>query len=400
MGGYTLISCIGTGQVENGEYKRTGYLFPDSNTYTASFFLGALIKSKRYEPVKEIILVGTVTSHWHLVFDDLIAANEVQEYSDLKNKIENECKSKEGISQDLLDKLGEILIEKLNISVSIIAHTAEIDANTVPEIFESYNELIAQIDSDTDILLDITHGFRSMPLLVYQALQFGFAGQRRRRVELVYGDLRRDTPSIARNLSEYWRLSALTEAKNLFVNKFDGKLLAELLQKEWGEGNILVSRFATLVECNFSLEIPRWIEDAKKAVERPPKGIETPIVIELRDIISGIIKEIDHPYASDTLLAYSRLLENKALYVQAIITLQAAIETRIIEANGMIVEVGYYQKWKKYKQNYEDVIRNLSILSNMYDIRDMRNKIAHGGTWDNDRKGVGVLDYTPLGRHD
>ncbi|MDR1636745.1 MAG: TM1812 family CRISPR-associated protein [Treponema sp.] len=387
MNGYTLISCIGTGKEKEGEYELTAYQFSEG-VFEASFFLGALLKSGKYTPITEIILVGTLTSHWHLVLDDLIRINKAEEYTKLRLKIAVETRSPQGISEETLDKLGEVLSAEYGITFSIIAHTSDIDNSTVPEIFPFYNELISKIEPDTNILLDITHAFRSIPLLIYQALQFGFAGQSRRKVELVYGDFKKGRPSVARDLSEYWRLAALTEAKNLFANRLDGKLLAELLEKEWPKGSEIISDFSTIVECNFSHEIPKWIRKAKQL----PYKEDIPLPVqELREIIMEIITVLDKPYTSEALLAYARFLETKALYVQSIITLQAALETRAVEAYGTSDEIGYYDPFqKKYREIYLDELRKLGVYSQMFDIRDMRSKIAHGGTRDNDRKGRGT----------
>jgi hypothetical protein len=76
--------------------------------------------------------------------------------------------------------------------------------------------------------------------------------------------------------------------------------------------------------------------------------------------------------------------------VQSIITLQAALETRTVESYGAPGEIGYYDLFQKYRDTYWDKLRGLGLYSRMRDIWDMRNKIAHGGTRDSDKKARGT----------
>ena len=225
---------------------------------------------------------------------------------------------------------------------------------------------------------------------MYQALQFGLAGLPRCKVELIYGEFipEKKNYSNARDLSQYWFLSTLTEAKNLFIRRLDGKPLAELLKPEWEEGSALIAQFSDLVECNFALDIPQWITDTKRSLARSVKGTEPEWILEIRYLLQNqIIKKIDYKYTSDILRSYARLLEYHGLIVQAIITLQAALETRTIEAFGPADDIGNYDLWQStYKNHYLAQKDRLAITGVLFQIERMRNKIAHGGYQDKDKE--------------
>jgi CRISPR-associated Csx2 family protein len=392
---YTLISFIGTGQYnkkgEHEGYKTTEYQFPNGKTYKTSLFLEALFLAE-YKPIKKIILIGTRTSNWDALLADMQSnpGGKPADHTDLWERLVEECESEAaaGITEESCRLLEKALTEKTGVPVVIKYHTPEIDAATIPEIFPVYSSLVKELAENTDILLDITHGFRSMPLLVYQALQFGLAGDSLRKVELIYGEIRRNAASPARDLSEYWRLSEISAAKNLFFRKFDGARLAPFLHDAWGEGENLINRFSAIVECNLSLDMPRWIQDAKRALSRPLKGTEPDWILELRNFLKEeVIKKVERPLNSDMLRAFSRLLEEQGLRIQAIITLQAALEARTVEYYGSAGEIGDYDAWQeKYRSEYLSKRRELSQGRTLGTLEWVRNSIAHGGYKDNQGK--------------
>jgi CRISPR-associated Csx2 family protein len=395
MNAYTLISFVGTGQYnkkgEHEGYKTAEYQFPNGKVFKTSLFLEALLQAE-YRKIEKIILMGTNTSNWDVLLADMRSGSDgkPEDYTELWARLLEECESDNagGITEESRELLEKALTQKTGIPVAVKYHTPEIDASTIPEIFPVYSSLVKELAEGTDILLDITHGFRSMPLLAYQALQFGSAGDAQRKVELIYGEIRPNGTSPARDLSDYWRLSDISAAKNLFFRKLDAKRLAPFLHDEWGEGETLLNRFSAIVECNLSLDMPRWIQDMKKALSRQLKGTEADWILELRDFLEkGIIKKIDTRLTSDILRAFSRLLEEHDLRIQAIITLQAALETRTIEYYGSAGEIGDYKAWQDiYQKKYQVKRRELSQKSPLGTLEWVRNGIAHGGYKDNKGK--------------
>lgn len=190
-------------------------------------FLRAVLDSKLYD-IGKIIIIGTRTSSWDILAEDLGDA-------DFWTQLKDEC-SLQGISDTSLDKLQNSLTDFYNFPVLLWAHNPVIGKDTIDELFPLYINAIDQAGEDDEILLDITHGFRSMPIFMYQSLLFKFS-HTSRHIQIIYGEyVETDKISYVRDLSSYWELSQITEAKNRFFMQLDGKLLAEKLSSCLAKG--------------------------------------------------------------------------------------------------------------------------------------------------------------------
>jgi CRISPR-associated Csx2 family protein len=375
-------------------YQKTTYRFVDSqgkeSDYTGNVFLEVLLEAK-YRPIAKIILLGTTTSSWDALLADIqIEKGVPTDNTELWTQVLDACRGS-GITDVLERELEMILSQKLGVPVIIKTHEPKIDEDTIPDIFPVYNSLIGDIEKNTDILLDITHGFRSMPLFVYQALQFSIAGQSESTVELVYGEyIREHHISFVRNLSLYWHLSTITEAKNLFETVFDGTLLSQKIERYWGKGAKAILRLSEIVECNFSLQIDEFLRQLKNALKEKMQN-EPAWVSDVRNFLDDIHNRLSDTSVSKILRKYSKLLEEKGLITQAVIALQVALETAVAEKYAGADYIGDYE-WiqndiyggKLRIKNIRDTIkaRNRADFDALLALENMRNKIAHGGSLD------------------
>lgn len=243
----TLISFIGTGlQSKNGDgYENTNYVFPVRKNITTNIFLKALLET-RYRNFSKIVLVGTVTSGWDMLVED---------DEDLWLKV-REAKEKNLISGEIISEVEKHVSQKTGIPVIIKYHTDVIDDDTSQNIFDLYSSIVPEIN-DENILFDITHSFRSMPILLYQALQFSVSQNPKiKNVEIVYGEFKTEEKlSYVRDLSSYWKYSQISDALYVFNQKLDGFRLADLILDEWEAGSKAIRRFSEVVQTNFCLQI-------------------------------------------------------------------------------------------------------------------------------------------------
>ena len=383
---YTLISFIGTGRPDSG-YAETEYHFPDGTLKRTGLFLEALFACK-YKDINKLILLGTCTSRWdQLIKDDI---------KPLHQAIAEAVKTKTGFSAALYAEFRMYLQNRFNVSEVIIAmHTDTIDEISVEFVFKTYHSLLKEIDSDSDILLDITHSFRSMPILLYQALQFAFIGK---NIELVYGELQNKV-SIVRNLSGYWAIAQISHALTLFRTKCDGTLLASLVKPY----SIILSRciqhITEIIQTNFSLQITEVITRIEKAffpkdIKNCVEEVQPSWMNEVKEELQKFVELHDIHSDARTLFRFADFLMSKQLNTQAIITLQIAVEIGIAEYairyKGASSDVkGDYSWWQHegrsllhevYNYNF-DIKRDLKALENM------RNQIAHGGARQPYKKG-------------
>ena len=383
MKGYTLISCVGM-----GVYDQTEYEFPLVNKkYKTSLFLEAILQTQ-YRAVKKVILVGTRTSNWSILIP---YSDQNEENKILSAKISEECKNREtGISEESITELKSKLFGWYNnIPFEIIAHTSDFSKENVKDIFSAYETIPDLLEPDTNILFDISHGFRSMPLLVYQSLQVSSIAIAGRKVELIYGEKKQGVEiSYVRDLSEYWDYYEISTAIKLFDQKLDGRLLAKKIKPFWERGADFLIRLSDIVEYDFSLQIPDafdGLEDAIIEFERSP--IEKPEwVIDVRkkveEIYSSLYKKNEtYPYAK-TVYEFTKLLRKKKLITQTVIALQVVVETAMAEkyAPGDLSKIGNYDWYQETGRKKMKSLRKKDNLIVKLDILEgIRNQIAHGG---------------------
>ena len=404
MDEYTLISFIGKGRIKDGkdgEYETTTYQFPDTGKeWTTSLFVEAILKTE-YHIVKKVILVGTITSSWDLLIIDRDNDNNADFYL----KLNNEC-NKSGISEESRKELKSRLQEWYNIPFEIIVHTAKLYKDTIADILFRYEKIPELLEDNTHILFDITHGFRSMPLLVYQSLQLNLQKRINRKVELLYAELSYGDGKISpvHDLSEYWEYYEISSAKNLFEEKLDGRLLADKLEQPWKSGANFLRTLSNIVECNFSLQIPEALKQLKNALKdfdktEHPKWIAT-VKKELEKMYKKLCVKGDEKYPdAKTILEYSKILHEKSLITQEVIALQVVVETAIAEKIDPDKKGdygwfnGYYDAEKKMKiegigdKKLRELYKKSKTLGPyLGKLESLRNQIAHGGGKDRKKK--------------
>ena len=393
MAGYTLISSIGTGMYKKEGYHTTCYQFPDNEIkYKSSLFLNAILGTE-FRAIRKIILVGTITSSWDAIVP------ESKENIDFWVKIKKECEDKnKGISNESIKELEAKLPGWYkNIPFKLSVHSHEFTPDNVGSIFSSYLEIPNSLAPDTDILFDITHGFRSMPLLIFQSLQLNASKVSGRKIELIYGEYIEDENiSHVRNLSEYWNYYEVSAAIKFFEEKFDGKLLAEKVTPYWEKGAKILVRFSEIVECNFSLQIPEVLKQLKNTLKYFTEDGKPQWLIGVKNYLDELYRKMipleneRYPVAK-SVWNYSKLLREKYLITQAIIALQVVVETAISEHIDSS-KIGNYDWFYGYydSQNnrvdgignnkLKNIIKNHYFLSSPFEkLKTLRNQIAHGG---------------------
>ena len=374
---YTIISSIGTGMYKDG-YKTTAYRFPDGKEYTTKVFLEAVLKCK-YRQIEKIILVGTKTSSW----DILIDTKGDDDSEALWEKIYEECISPSGIEDSSVKELEIYLSKRFGMETVCKVHTNKIDNDTAKELFECYRSVIPLIPKTSDILFDITHGFRSMPLLLFQALQFSFSNSADlRSVEIVYGEYNKETSlSVVRNLSNYWTYSELGDALNVFETKLDGYKLSAIIENEWQEASKAIKKISDIAQTNFALQIEDVCRQVKNAIQKFPS--ESNLSLEkVKSALENYLLKVSKNTLPETLLAYAKYLYSLHLNTQAIITLQLTVEAAVTLKNASVERIGDYEWWQDYGR---DILKNIvkehqaDLRKSLNNLEYFRNQIAHGG---------------------
>ena len=153
----TLITFLGrVPKAENG-YRKTCYDFGDEGDVEGLSFFGWALQ-RRLRP-RRMVILGTAGSMWdHLFEGDLdLGARAEEERLGLVDAVEGKC-----VSQSILDDLTEPLSHQLG---------CEMRLRTIPycrdttEQAEVLRILAGEIGQGETIDLDVTHGFRHLPML-------------------------------------------------------------------------------------------------------------------------------------------------------------------------------------------------------------------------------------------
>lgn len=222
----TLISMLGKG-ASNQNYRTAKYQL-DSNFTCEVSFLGLALAE--YIKPNRLIIAGTAGSMWDVFFDQ----HDIDEQSllTLIDAVPNNA-----VTQDMLKLPEAFLSEKLRIPVTcVLIPYAKTDAEQI-----SILQMLADnIVDATDVVLDVTHGFRHLPMLAIVCARYLQHVKNVNVKELYYGALEMTnnegiTPVL--KLGGLLRLLDWTDALAIYNHSGDYSVFGELLQQDGLEPN-------------------------------------------------------------------------------------------------------------------------------------------------------------------
>ncbi|MFN3717138.1 MAG: TIGR02221 family CRISPR-associated protein [Thiobacillus sp.] len=157
----TLISFLGRAPKGENGYRKTLYRFPDGiQTEPLAFFGWAL--HRRLSPGRVAIL-GTAGSMWDHLFEGDIALGDALEAERLALI---ESVNRQHVEQSQLDELAPALAQALGCAVSLVVIPYARDHAEQVSILQAIAE---QVGDGDRVHLDVTHGFRHLPMLALLA---------------------------------------------------------------------------------------------------------------------------------------------------------------------------------------------------------------------------------------
>lgn len=156
----TLISFLGKGQDGRG-YRDANYQFDDNQYFEKRKYIG-LALAEKIKPSK-IIFLGTSGSMWD-VFLESESEGLVEQWLELNDAVKSQS-----VTQKQLQPFEQFLSKALNTEVHCILIPFAKDAQEQIAILS----VLANILHDKDqVILDVTHGFRHLPMLALVAARF------------------------------------------------------------------------------------------------------------------------------------------------------------------------------------------------------------------------------------
>lgn len=375
----TLISFIGTGwrkkDSNRATYDTARYDFGKNIVIESPMFFNAILNSKKYD-ISEAIIIGTTTSAWSTLVEEFLEDTDCEElFLKLEDEIENR-----GVSEATLSELSSMLAEKRSVTVRCYASEPEIDESNAFDILSNYFAELSHTNN-SNILIDVTHGFRSMPILLISALQCNESIQQfNDNIGIIYGELVHNGISPVRYLDAIWRGIELSRATNAFFQKFDATELSMMVNDFWPAGSKALDNLGGSLQGNLLIWLDGPLKQLKNAleikVETYPKWF-SPIKRQLEELY----KQLSKPKEKYQLcLKIAEMFAERKIFGQAIIALQLTYETFLFK---------YYDD-----ENYGDYEITKELLKKSYKLKQLsgedknklrslsgsRNMIAHGGS--------------------
>ncbi len=332
-----LISFVGTGSLiqsqSTREYKTAEYHIGDVNLGEYPFVAAAL--SRHYNADK-IILIGTAHSMWEEVY---------RFYSELKGQALDEDAYLEIAEQcGLCDCNSELSIPHQDVIEKALGNDSHIvliryglnDDETTQNI-KTILSLQEYINSGDELIVDVTHSFRSLPMIVMNLLIYLETVSRKRPKlsHIHYGMLEVVKEIGYAPIVELKKMTELTQwtiGASAFKNYDNAYQLAELLEEEDPELGKTLKRFSDLLNLNHLRDIENGIGRIK--------------ILKTREYTSPLAEMIVKPVFDDFLKQFGTIRGNHALfqyrlaqrrydsmnYGLAIMTLQEAILTYVCTA--------------------------------------------------------------------
>jgi len=226
-----ILSMLGT-----GNYEKLSYSWKDKTSQTTSFFQGALLE---WCPNAEVLICVT-----------------------------KEAKEKHGSAiQQLMPKARLIDIPS---------------GKDEAEYWEIFNTIEQHIPKESKLVLDMTHGFRSLPTLALLAVSFLRAAKAVKLKYVLYGAYEARTDGVAPvfDLTPFVTMLDWASATNRFLETGDGRRFKELLLKSEHEtlksiGSEL-DKFTNSLLLNRTTEVSETARNLLKSISQAKKDSYSP----------------------------------------------------------------------------------------------------------------------------
>lgn len=355
----TLISFLGKGRFDpKTGYRTATYRFDDGVAKTVAFFGLALAE---YLQPDRLILVGTSGSMWDVFFD----RNDPQDNTiELMDAVEHNRVDAKMLAQHAIKLEKELDIQVQCVLIPFARDTSE--------QIEVLTLLAAQVREGERISLDVTHGFRHLPMLALVAARYLTHVAKVNVSELYYGALEMTQPggeTPVLRLSGLLRMLDWVEALATYDKDGDYGVFGPLLQADGMDPNraLLLQKASFFERTSNPVKAREALSSVFPSIEQHQGGLSDLFRPEL-------VKRIDwfrapHRHDWEASLARASLLRHD--YLRAAIFMFEAVSTKAVWDQ----KLGDTNSFDNRKDAYNTLSKGNSIAK---DLEFLRNALAHG----------------------
>lgn len=377
-----LISFLGTSNSDEREYRTAKYKFEEGSPIETSFIAKAI--SKYYE-IDRFILIGTAKSMWEEVYKRFTSDNK--EFSENERKIYDEIKDccihanfkseptiiHKSEIEDALGNGSQILLVKYGLNQEELIFNAS-KIISIEQFLEDGDKLV----------VDITHSFRSLPLMLMNALIY-LQNVSRKKIQIehiTYGML--DITSEMGGITPVVELNSISKLSDWISGAFafseygNAYKLSELMNDENKDAAKRLSRFSDEMNLNHIYSIQ---QEANRLSDLKDMTYKTPfpamVVNPIIDKFTNIFQNCETHSKFQLMLAEWQY--NNKNFCASYITLAEAIITYYCEEENLDPEnhddrdTAKDELWNSYSKTDRYYPLNRIYKS----VNKTRNSLAH-----------------------
>ena len=374
-----LVSTLGKSRLDpTTGYRKTRYRFSDEFMREVPFFGLALREFSRPD---RMVVLGTAGSMWDVFIEHHVDGDDLEE-TRLRLM---EAVREETVDQTLLDTVTPLIEKRLGIPAKPVLIPY---AKTIGEQVEILRVLATEIHMNERVILDVTHGFRHLPMLSLVATHYLEQVKGNAIEDIYYGALEMTPPdgeTPVLKLTGLLRLMDWVQALAAYDKDGDYGVFAELLHQEGFSKHQaeLLGKAAFFERTTNPVQARPALSGVFADIGKLNMDIGGLFQPELSDRIRWFRSPNRDAWELDLADAY---LERKD-YLRAAIYLQEAfISRKVIESKGDTHDFNTRDSIRQQGKNDEH-FKRLTYL---------RNAMAHGVRSDDKQTRAAIRDESSL----
>lgn len=360
----TLISFLGKA-LDNKNYRSATYQFEENIYETDNFFGMALQKQIRAE---KIVILGTDGSMWSVLVEHL-STEDQSAYEDERLALMDAKK----VTQDLLDKVKPLVEKHFGVTchLEIIPY-----GRTQAEQIQILQSMAKHLDAQDQVSIDVTHGFRHLPMLGLVSAVYLKIARQINVVGLYYGalDMTEDQKTPVLRLDGLLHIVEWIIAIQSFNTNGDYSIFCQLLTLEGvkDEKTDLLKK-AAFLERNQDVAGARApLKKFNQALaEKPFTGVGQLFEAKLKERLAWVEKPDLFQRQHNRAMFY---LNNRDYLRAATLGFESFITKNVPQGE----DVQNYEIRARAKKSFEESNSKSSEAKKNYDLlRNLRNALAH-----------------------
>lgn len=332
-----LISFLGTGPKKKGkptrEYEQTTYDIGGSRYTETSLAVGL---AKHLQPDK-VIIFGTVKSMWEELWQQVCLYKGVTVDEDKRIELYEYCSESESDAALTLGDLEAVLRKDLEPAFDIELIHYGVNQEQIEANFEIIAKKINSLEDGDELIIDITHSYRSLPLFTTTAINFinTVTDKDLSLSKIYYGmwEAGNDGVSHVVDLSYIATLQKWSQAGYVFKEYGETNLLTKLLEADNSNAAQILGKFSRMLATNYIHELKSRLQQLK-SITTADFGEEGNLVVP--SVIKAFLKRFpDKALLSSNQLALAEWHYEKHNYALSYICLVEAQVTKVCELEGL-----------------------------------------------------------------